>query len=162
MTNQAKTLIGRVEKITLVDYGDLLVHAKVDTGADRSSIWASQVKLKDNKLTFVLFNKQSAYYTGQVMELSPSKFSEVVIENSFGHREVRYLVKMRIRLAGRLIRASFTLADRSPKTYPVLLGRRLLAGKYIVDVSAGTPLEKLEKQREKERQASLRKTRRAI
>ncbi len=135
MTNSPKTLIGRIEQITMLDFGNQLVPAKVDTGADRSSIWASKISENDGKLTFVLFDKKSAYYTGQVMAFPATKFMQIVIENSFGKKEKRYLVKLRIKLAGRLVRASFTLADRSVKTYPILLGCRLLAGKYIVDVS---------------------------
>lgn len=162
MNRLPKTLIGRVEEITLVDYGNLLVHAKVDTGADRSSIWASDIIEQDGILSFVLFGSTSAYYTGQVMKLPASKFSEVVVENSFGNRELRYLVKLRIKLAGRLVRASFTLADRSVKTYPVLLGRRLLSGKFLVDVSSGKPLKDLEKKHDIERQAHIKMNRKKI
>lgn len=162
MTKLPKTLIGRVEQITLLDFGKQLVYAKVDTGADRSSIWASKISEKNGKLSFVLFDKQSKYYTGHVMEFPATKFMQIVIENSFGQRETRYLVKLRIKLSGRLVRASFTLADRSVKIYPILLGRRLLAGKYIVDVSSGKPLKNLEHKRATERQAILEKARKAL
>lgn len=162
MTSQPKTLIGRVEEITLLDFGNQLVLAKVDTGADRSSVWASNITEKNGKLSFVLFDKQSAYYTGQVMEFPQNKFTQIVVENSFGHQETRYLVKLRIKLAGRLVRASFTLADRSVKTYPILLGRRLLTGKYLVDVSNGKPLRNLERIKNAERQAIIDKARKSL
>lgn len=132
---QEKTFIGRVEQIVLVDFSDQVIPAKVDTGADRSSIWASNIERTKDHLQFTLFDRNSSYYTGTIISLPHEKYSETVVENSFGHKETRYVVHLRIRLAGRLVRASFTLANREAKAYPALLGRRLLAGKYIVDVS---------------------------
>jgi hypothetical protein len=147
----AKT-IGRAEKIYILDYLEQPVVAKVDTGADLSSIWASTIEENDRALTFCLFGPESLLYTGKVVRLSEGEYSITRVANSFGQRELRYTVKFRIKLSGRVIIATFTLADRSTKTYPILLGRRLLQGKFVVDVSRGHPL----RQEEREKQEKLR------
>ncbi|HEV2403034.1 MAG TPA: RimK/LysX family protein [Candidatus Saccharimonadales bacterium] len=132
--------IGRTEEIYLPGYIDQAVIAKVDTGADVSSIWASGIHKLQNKLEFRLFAPGSPYYTGTVITLPRGEYSLKIITNSFGQRESRYSVKLRIKLAGRTVRASFTLADRSQMAYPILLGKRLLRGKFVVDVSRGAGL----------------------
>lgn len=137
-------IIGRAEKIDFVDYGVKDVAAKIDTGADSSSIWASNINEHDGELSFTLFGPKSKYYTGEVITLKKSNFGQKRVENSFGQRETRYTVKMRIRVKGRLIKATFTLSNRSKKVYPILLGRRMLSGKFLVDVKSGTPLVKEE------------------
>jgi hypothetical protein len=138
-------MIGRAEKVYLLDYLKNPVAAKVDTGADLSSIWATNITENEGLLTFTLFGRGAPGYTGEVITLRKGEYSTTRVSSSFGHREYRFMVKLRIKLAGRVVRATFTLADRSSKTYPILLGRRLLHGKFLVDVSQGQPLRKEEK-----------------
>jgi ribosomal protein S6--L-glutamate ligase len=134
------TIIGRAENINLLDFKLSGITAKVDTGADSSSIWVSNVEEKSDGLEFVLFGPSSPLYTGKVQRFSRADYTRTIVANSFGQKEMRYKVKLRIQLKERIIRASFTLSDRSQKTYPILLGRRLLQGKFLVDVSGGNPL----------------------
>ena len=47
----------------------------------------------------------------------------------------------------RRIRAHFTIANRRTQVYPVLIGRNVLYGKFVVDVAKGTPLIEAERQR---------------
>ena len=150
MPRKPLTVIGRAERIQLIDYSDQLVPAKVDTGADISSIWASAISEQGEKLQFVLFAKGSPFYTGQTIELGQGDYRLTRVANSFGGREMRYVVKLRICVLGRIIKASFTLADRSSKIYPVLIGRKLLKHKFIVDVTRGEPLVAEEKAKLKE------------
>lgn len=144
------TTIGRAERIQLPDHGEQRIPAKVDTGADVSSIWASEIVEQDGVLSFVLFARGSQYYTGQNIVVPRGGFHMTQVLNSFGHCETRYAVKLPVRILGRRFKASFTLADRSGKIYPILIGRRLLKNKFIVDVSRGEPLideEKAQHQR---------------
>jgi hypothetical protein len=125
----------------------MLIPAKIDTGADSSSIWASGVARHGETLQFVLFAPGSEYYTGQIISLYASDYRQTRVSSSFGHREVRYVVKLPVKILGRTIQATFTLADRSGRTYPVLLGRRLLKNKFLVDVTKGQPLLKEERKK---------------
>ena len=131
MANKKK-VIGR--EIT-VDFGEIKdVPAKVDTGADSSAIWASNIFVdKDHNLHFKLFDKQSPYYTGT--EHVVHEFSVAQTRSSLGEVALKYRVKIPICMAGRKVRATFGLSERSGHNYPILIGRRTLSGKFIVDVS---------------------------
>jgi ribosomal protein S6--L-glutamate ligase len=132
------TTIGRVEEVNFVDFG-VTAPAKVDTGAESSSLWASRIEEKDGVLQFCLFDESSHLFTGAVITVTKSNWSQTMVMNSFGQKEMRYKVKIKVTVAGRLIRASFTLSKRSGMVYPVLIGRRMLSGKFLVDVRAGKP-----------------------
>jgi hypothetical protein len=140
----SQKIIGRVERITFPELGIKNVHAKVDTGADLSSIWATGIHEENGILTFKLFGKKSPHYTGKEIIFSKPHYLLTRIANSFGHKELRYVVKLQINLGGRTIVGTFTLSDRSRKTYPVLIGRKLLNRKFLVDVSKGSPLKEME------------------
>lgn len=133
-----KALIGRVERINIVDADIIAVPAKIDTGAYRSSIWATNIHEKDGKLYFTLLGPSSPWYSGKVLNVD--KYEIVEVENSFGHKEERYSVHIKIKMGSKIVNSNFTLSDRSNKIYPVLIGRKLLRGKFIVDVSEGNPL----------------------
>ncbi len=127
-------VIGSKELIDFPTLGIVGVPAKIDTGADSSAIWASNIHEENGSLHFTLFDKASPFYTGEV--LSADRFSVISIKNSFGHVESRYKVSLYIRLSGRVIRVRFTLANRENNSQPILIGRRTLHGKFLVDVSA--------------------------
>ena len=139
-TPDEQAVIGRAERILFVGVTTKQVPAKIDTGADLSSVWASDIVEKDDSLSFQLFAPGSKYYTGNRIVLKRDEYRRTGVANSFGVKESRYVVKLLITVKGRTIRASFTLADRSKKVYPVLLGRKLMHNKFIVDVSRGEPL----------------------
>lgn len=125
--------IGRKTYVDIPEYGAAHVAVKVDTGADSSSIWASDVREEKGKLSFVLFGVGSKYYTGR--QITVDTFEQVSIKNSFGKTEYRYKVKLLTRIEGRKIRVSYTLANRAGNRYPILIGRNTLNGKFYVDVA---------------------------
>lgn len=143
--NKPLQTIGRAERIELLDAGFKSVPAKIDTGADSSSIWVTEIQENADGLRCKFFGPESDLYTGAWFIFAPGDYKITRVANSFGQQEIRYKVKLRIKVHGRTIRATFTLSNRSNKTYPILLGRRLLAGKFVVDVSAGEPLRDIEK-----------------
>ena len=138
-----KGTVGRVERIELVDAEIKGLPAKVDTGAYRSSIWATRISEKNGILTFRLLGPSSPYYTGK--RITTTEYKLVKVENSFGDKQERYSVFLRIRIGGKLVKSNFTLANRGMKTYPALIGRKLLKNRFVVDVSKGEPLEDEEK-----------------
>jgi hypothetical protein len=48
---------------------------------------------------------------------------------------MRYRIEMPIKVAGKTVRAGFYLSDRSANDFPILLGRRTIKKKFLVDVS---------------------------
>ncbi len=128
------TTIGRTASAAFPAEGIRDVPVKIDTGADSSSIWASELRMGDDGvLHFVLFGQGSPFYSGTLH--SSKKYTVHLIRSSNGSAQVRYKVQLSIVLEGRPIRGSFTLADRSKNSYPVLVGCSLLNKKFVVDVS---------------------------
>jgi len=156
--NAPIAIIGRAENIDLRDFGLVNLPAKVDTGADLSSLWVSSISEDETGLHFVLFGPESPYYTGIVQHFTKPDYAITRVANSFGQKELRYKVKLRITVKSRNVRATFTLSDRSLKTYPILLGRRLLRGKFLVDVADDNPLKEVERQKAALLQQRLRPT----
>ena len=110
------------------------VPAKIDTGADGSAIWASKIRVdKNGILKFALFGEGSPYYNGKVFKRKDYEVASV--KNSSGVSEVRYRTYFNISVGGRKIKVKFSLADRSKNGFPVLIGRRTINGKFLVDVS---------------------------
>lgn len=142
-------VIGRAERADLLDLQASDVPVKIDTGADTSSIWAHATDIADGRLHVIFFGKESAFYTGQEHVFGSQEYSVTRVANSFGQSEIRYKVRLRIRIKGKLINGTFTLSDRSKKLYPVLVGRSLLKNKFVVDVAKGDPLAAAEKARAK-------------
>src|SRR5882672_2662215 len=120
--------IGTTEKISFPELNLHDVPAKIDTGADSCSVWATDVRVEDDgALSFVLFGLGSRLYTGK--RLRTEKYRTRSVKNSFGTAEFRYKVQLQLGIGSRKIRTWFTLAERSAMRYPVLLGRRLLRNK---------------------------------
>lgn len=128
------TIIGRTATAAFPAEGIHDVSVKIDTGADSSSIWASELQMSDaNVLSYTLFGVGSPYYSGK--RHKSKSYSASLIRSSNGSAQVRYKVELSIVLEGRKIRGTFTLADRSKNSYPVLVGCKLLNQKFLVDVS---------------------------
>lgn len=132
-----KKIIGRREKISLPDLKLHLVWAKIDTGAYTSSIHAENLQLieKDGKklLSFQPLLPGHKAFTGETVTFE--KFREKKVKNSFGQAEVRYLIETTFELAGERYTAEFTLSDRSNMRNAILLGRKILKNRFLVDVS---------------------------
>jgi hypothetical protein len=140
-----KRIIGKAEKVSFPELGLEGVYARVDTGAKTSSVWASEVTLADEILRVVFFGETSPLYTGETVQFDD--YDHTVVSTSTGHVQRRYKVKLLVKVRGKKVRAWFTLADRSTQVYPVLIGRNVLSGKFVVDVKKGRVLKDEEQQR---------------
>ena len=110
------------------------IPAKIDTGADSSSVWVSNIEVtEDEKLHFTLFDKKSPLYTGEIIECDD--FSVSVIRSSNGTEQIRYRTTIPVKIKGHIVKASMTLSDRSKNHFPILIGRKTLSGRFLVDVS---------------------------
>ncbi len=134
MSNRTKPykIIGTNTRIKVAGIPD--VPAKVDTGADSSSIWASEICINpDGLLEFCLFAAGSPHYTGE--KITTANFRVQKVRNSTGDVGIRYRTTLSVVIRGRRIKANFTLADRQNNNFPVLIGRKTLKNRFLVDVS---------------------------
>lgn len=130
-----KILIGRTDK---ADFPDLMLKnldVKIDTGAFTSAIHCHQIEevvLKRKKvIKFKLLDPTHPKYNNK--QYATSRFSQKIIKSSFGRSEKRYVIHTRIRIFGKTFPIDLSLSERGEMKYPVLLGRKLLMGKFIVD-----------------------------
>jgi hypothetical protein len=151
MTSKEMETIGRAEKVAFPELELAAVPARIDTGARTSTVWGL-AEVVDGRLQVVLFGEDNDLYDGR--KLYFDEFEPIVVASSNGQTERRYKVRLLVRLGGRKIRAWFTLADRSTQVYPVLIGRNVLRGKFIVDVKKGDVLYDAERKRTAELRAA--------
>lgn len=110
------------------------VPAKIDTGADSSAIWVSDIKMTDDGvLKFKLFGPESPFYTGKILKRTDYKV--VVTRSSHGEEKLFYRTHIIIKINEHRIKALMTLADRNKNNFPILIGKRTISGKFLVDVS---------------------------
>lgn len=123
-------LIGRREFVNFPLLDINKIEAKIDTGAYTCSIHCNNLILKTEEgkqiLTFQLLDDRIYRF---------EEFTRKKIKNSFGEMEERYIIKTLIHIGRKKINTTISLSDRENMRYPVLIGRRLLKGKFIVDVN---------------------------
>ncbi|MFT4598338.1 MAG: hypothetical protein ACJAR8_000667 [Bacteroidia bacterium] len=145
MTNHTLEIIGMHEPVNFSEQGIVDLPTKTDTGAYNSAIDCCYTEEKENEeggkvLYFTLLNSTNEHYTGQKHSTSDYKVKKV--RSSNGIETYRYQVKLSVGIKGRHFHTTFNLSDRSKMRYPVLLGRKLLADRFLVDVSKHRKLKK--------------------
>ncbi|MEQ9414575.1 MAG: RimK/LysX family protein [Cyclobacteriaceae bacterium] len=126
-------ILGRSDRVDLPGLGLTDIHAKIDTGAYTSSLHCSSAKLVDGKLVFVLLDEEHPEFTG--MKFTFDEYDQREIKNSFGQAELRFIIKTTVRIHGRTFKTQFSLSDRDNLKFPILLGRRVLKNRFLIDVS---------------------------
>ncbi|GHA75218.1 ATP-dependent zinc protease family protein [Pontibacter akesuensis] len=133
-----KLLIGRRELVSFPDLDLEGIEAKVDTGAYTSAIHCSdiheEVRPDGTKVICLdLLDPSHPQYNHRKLNFSEYELRE--IKSSIGEKQERYVIRTKIKLFDEVLEEEFSLSDRSDMKYPVLLGRRLLQGRFVVDVS---------------------------
>lgn len=123
-------VIGAVERVRVIE-ADLGFRARIDTGAEASSIHASEVRLEGTRVHFTVENAggERRALSAEVVDLAHVR--------SAGGTEVRPRVALHLALAGVEKRVLVSLRDRSRMRYRLLVGRDFLADDFLVDVGRG-------------------------
>ena len=134
-TKTAAPVVGWIEKIRIEPFGHIL-EAKVDTGADTSSLHAEEIERfeKDGR-EWVSFRLEVESDGEEDLEV---RITRPVVRNVRivrGNRpsERRPVVMISFCLGAERHEAQFTLRDRSRFSTPVLLGRRFLSKATMID-----------------------------
>jgi hypothetical protein len=132
-----KKIIGRKDK---ADFPELFlknINCKVDTGAYTSSIHCHhihEVIIDGNKfIEFQLLDPTHIKFQDE--KFRTKRYKKKRIKNSFGQSEWRFVVETSIVLFGYEYPIELSLSERSEMKYPILIGRKLLRGKFIVDIA---------------------------
>jgi hypothetical protein len=128
---QAKQVIGWVEKAALVEV-NLLVHAKIDTGADHSSLNAADYQLIDKKDgQWVRFRVTNREGLSVIIEKQLLRYANIKRKNQ--PPEKRPVVELAICIGNVYKIVAVSLVDRSNYDYQMLIGRSFLSENSLVD-----------------------------
>jgi hypothetical protein len=126
-----RLVIGRREWLALPDLGVFPLHAKTDTGALSSSLHAENIALSDDQTT-VRFTTYNHSGNGIECEAKVVRFGRV--RSSSGVSKKRIFIRTSAALGGGFRwDILVSLANRADMHCPLLLGRRALAGYFLVD-----------------------------
>lgn len=128
-----KIVIGRKDIADFPDLGFNQVQVKIDTGAYTSSIHCKSIIVKNNKLYCVFLDEKHPEYSLKTHCFE--EFKTIRVKSSNGIAQNRYEIKSIIQLFNRTYSISLSLSDRKEMRNPVLLGRKFLNPKFVVDPS---------------------------
>jgi hypothetical protein len=120
-------IIGRSETADFPELGLNQIPVKIDTGAYTSAIHYKNLEEQEGEL-LVWFDKQTA-------PVRFGNFKIAKVRSSNGKLQNRYKIKTQMRFFGKKYRIQMTLAKRTRMRYPVLIGRKFLSKKFLVDPS---------------------------
>jgi hypothetical protein len=133
VTAQGKQVVGWLEKVCIYP-GNLIINAKLDTGARNSSLNASHItEFVRNGKQWVRFNVTNRY--GNTATIEKKIHRTVKIKDHDGKPQLRLAILLGISLGSFHKEVEVNLADRSYFNYQMLIGRSFLAGNVIVDPS---------------------------
>lgn len=128
-----KIIIGRTDKVDFPKLGFSHVDVKIDTGAYTSSIHCTHIREKNDLLCCTFLDPQHPDYDGK--EMIFAAYDITAVKSSNGKIQTRYVVQSNIRIFNKIFKISLTLSSREDMRFPVLLGRKFLTKKFIVDTS---------------------------
>ena len=127
--------IGRKDKLDFLELGLENVPVKIDTGAYTSSIHCEYTNEKTVNgrviLEFRLFSDVDSSVSGKIYETS--HFTSRTFKSSFGNQQKRYVIETTVEVFGEIHLIALSLTDRTKMKNPILLGRKFLNKKFIVD-----------------------------
>lgn len=132
-------IIGAVEKVYLPPMKSPFL-SRIDTGATSSSLDADYIKIfeRDGKswVSFKVTNRQTQEtYIFEKPQVKRIKVKRILED------EHRPMVEMEVKMGGESFKANFTIAERENFEYQTLIGRNILSGRAIVDVSISNTLK---------------------
>jgi hypothetical protein len=133
VTAQNKQVVGRLEKVRIYP-GNLVIHAKLDTGAKNSSLNASHItEFERDGERWVRFKLTNRY--GKIVTIERKVHRIVKIKEHDGTPRSRLAILLGICLGDFYKEVEVNLADRSHFNYQMLIGRSFMDGSVIVDPS---------------------------
>lgn len=126
-----KILIGRTDRADFPELGLENIAIKIDTGAYTSSIHCDKIIEEDGKLTCLFIDVEHPFYDKK--KFTFTDYKQVTVRSSNGIAQQRYAIQTSIKIFDKTYRISLSLNDRSDMRFPVLIGRKFLSGKFIVD-----------------------------
>jgi hypothetical protein len=126
-----KILIGYCDSVDFPTLELENIDVKIDSGAYTSSLHCHNFEIVDKKLLCQFLDPAHDKYHEKVFTFS--EFKRKKVKSSNGQVENRFLISSEIRIFNQIFPIELTLSERGSMNYPVLLGRKFLKSKFIVD-----------------------------
>jgi len=127
------TVIGRHVRVSFPDLGFTQVDAKVDTGAFRTVLHCEsceEIDTPNGKLLVADFKLEG----DEVKRYFFTEYFSKEFKSSFGEKEKRFCIQTTLQIGKKKIKSSVSLTDRSDMKFQVLIGRKTLLRRFLVDV----------------------------
>ncbi len=130
-----KKVVGRREKISIIDLELFELDAKIDTGADSNALHCDHIEIDEDKNTvsFTLLDEIHEAYNGKRFTMPLYKIKKV--KSSNGQTQLRASIKVNVKFFGKKYKSVISLTNRADMKFPMLIGRLFLKDRFLVDVS---------------------------
>lgn len=131
----SKTVIGWREWVQLPELGVFETKAKVDTGADSSSLHAFNVeRFEKDGMDYVRFEVHPKQRSRKpTIQCEAPLAMDKKVKNPGGRSELRPVIRTRIVVAGVEVDALVNLTSRDEMGFRMLLGRRTVRSGFVID-----------------------------
>ncbi len=126
-----KRVIGRIDKADFPELGITDIAIKIDTGAYTSSIHCEKIIEQNNVLQCLFLDPEHSLYNKKMFTFH--HYKRTIVKSSNGIAASRYVIQTTLKLFDTQYKISLSLSDRKDMKFPVLIGRKFLNGKFIVD-----------------------------
>ena len=132
--NTALPLIGWREAVRFPGLGIGPVRTKIDSGANTSALHVTDVeRIEGDRVSFHIALDRHGRRLSERLEAPIIRVS--TIRSSTGHAQERFVIPLRVAIGEHGFEAEVSLVCRHGMICRMLLGRRALAGRFLVDAS---------------------------
>jgi hypothetical protein len=132
-----KITIGRTDKADFPELSLSEIDLKIDSGAYTSSIHCSNI----NKITvngvsliqFTLLDPEHSFFNNK--EFTFKNYASKIVKSSNGVSEMRFMILTEIFIFNKTFPIYLTLSERKDMKFPILLGRKFLNKKFVIDTT---------------------------
>jgi hypothetical protein len=130
-----KITIGRNDKADFPELSLSDIDVKIDSGAYTSSIHCSNIKEitlnKKSLIQFTLLDPEHPFYNNK--EFTSKNYTSKIVKSSNGISETRFMIYTEIIIFNKKFPIYLTLSERKEMKFPILLGRKFLNKKFVID-----------------------------
>ena len=132
-----KITIGRSDKADFPEFFLSEIDLKIDSGAYTSSVHCSKIKETSLNgkpiITFTLLDPEHSFYNNK--EFTSKNYASKIVKSSNGISEKRFRILTEIVIFNKTFPIYLTLSERKNMKFPILLGRKFLNKKFVIDTT---------------------------
>ena len=132
-----KITIGRFDKADFPELSLEDIDVKIDSGAYTSSIHCSNIEEitvdGESLIRFQLLDEEHPFYNHK--NFDTKNYSSKIVKSSNGISEKRFMIQTEIIIFNKKLPIFLTLSERKDMKFPILLGRKFLNKKFVIDTA---------------------------